>query len=48
MGTLLVVRGLGLGIPYLSPVFKAPTKDAPAVTYCHKPQQLLTPASNER
>jgi len=48
MGTLLVVRGLGLGIPYLSPVFKAPTKDAPAVIYCHKPQQLLTPASNER
>jgi sulfite exporter TauE/SafE len=48
MGILLVVRGLGLGIPYLSPVFKAPTKDAPAVTYCHKPEQLLTPASNER
>jgi sulfite exporter TauE/SafE len=49
MGVLLVVRGLGLGIPYLSPVFKAPTKDAPAVIYCHKPQpqQVLTPALDE-
>ena len=49
MGVLLVVRGLGLGIPYLSPVFKAPTKDAPAVIYCHKPQpqQVLTPAPDE-
>ena len=43
MGILLVVRGLGLGIPYLSPIFKTPTKDSPVVIYCHKPQQVLTP-----
>jgi sulfite exporter TauE/SafE len=49
VGVMLVVRGLGLGIPYLSPVFKAPTKDTPAVIYCHKPQpqQVLTPAPDE-
>jgi len=47
MGILLVVRGLGLGIPYLSPKFKAPTKDTPAVVYCHKTQQVLISDHNE-
>lgn len=49
MGILLVVRGLGLGIPYLSPVFEAPSQNTHDVIYCHKPQpeQVSTHSHNE-
>lgn len=38
-GVLLIVRGLGLGIPYLSPVFHQADDTKPAVIYCHKPTE---------